>query len=97
MKEDVDQVRLLIAHGADASLRVGEKDRDALSWLLWKKKGRLTDLRSTGKVIKVLVEEAASLDNLEGDRVRLALVAGAAVGYQGEGGFWFGLGNAFMF
>lgn len=81
---DLGQVRLLIEHGADASLRVGGEYEDALGCVFLEtlKTSRTKDLYPIGLIIDVLVQEGASLENLEGERLHIALAAAAFAGLE---------------
>lgn len=82
---DVDQVRLLVEHGADATLRVGGKYHNALDCVFAKTLGRWSweaKYYPTGLMIDALVDAGASLEDLKGDHLHNAL---AAVAFAGVG------------
>lgn len=80
---DVDQVRLLAEHGADANLRVRGKYHNALDYVFAETLGRWsweTIYYPTGPMIDALVNAGASLENLEDDHLHNALAAVAFAG-----------------
>lgn len=82
---DVDQVRLLVEHGADATLRVGGKYHNALDCVFAETLGRRSweaKYYPTGPMIDALVDAGASLENPKGDHLHNAL---AAVAFAGVG------------
>lgn len=79
---DLAQVRLLLAHGAKTNLKVGSECGDALGCAFQ----ATLDRRAwdgpypARALINALVDEGASLENLEGDRLHTALAAVAFAG-----------------
>lgn len=79
---DLDHVRLLLAHGANANLNMESECGNALGCAF---QATLDRRARDGPypahaLINVLVEEGASLENLEGDRLNIGLAAFAFAG-----------------
>ncbi|KAJ0120568.1 hypothetical protein J7T55_015297 [Diaporthe amygdali] len=82
---EVREVRFLIKHGADVNQQVGGVYGDALNTAVWAtfESAKNPDYRyPTAAVFEALVEEGASLETLEGDRLNTALVAAALAGSE---------------
>lgn len=80
---DVDQVRLLVQHGADASLRVGGEYQNAMECVCGETLERCsweTKYYPTGPMIDALVDAGASLGDLKGDHLHNALATVAFAG-----------------
>lgn len=80
---DLDQVRLLVQHGADASLRVKGEYNSAMDCVFGETLERCsweTKYYPTGPMIDALVDAGASLGDLKGDHLNNALAAVAFAG-----------------
>lgn len=80
---NVDRVRFLIAHGADATLRVGKEGDNALSWVFMNTEEIISlDLSKASQMLEAILEGGASLDDLERSRLQAALASAAFVGSE---------------
>lgn len=80
---NVDRVRFLIAHGADATLRVGEEGDNALSWVFMNTEEMISlDLSKAFQIMEAILEGGASLDDLDRSRLPAALASAAFVGSE---------------